>query len=181
MASYAYLVKTLLPAWKNSYDEGDRAIDMADAEMRGMLAQLPSSHKVCYVHEDPMEGFEENDAETGETYSFRECTVFTVKDGVYHVWFLNCTNMNGFVRYYSDKTVKLDSLTHKDYMEELLLDVLVGRHNQTIDFRAWAQAVYQTHQLWEGGLWEKCYEPKRIERILEVGGMNAVLNYLELD
>ncbi len=180
MASYAYLVKTLLPAWKRSYDEGDRTIDMADAEMRGMLAQLPSSHTVCYVHEDPNEGFEENDAETGETYSYRECVAFTVKDGVYHVWTLNCTNMNGFVRYYSDTTVKLDSITCATYMwEEVMLDVLYARHNMNIDFSAWAQAVYRLHYLWEGGLWEKCYEPKRIERILEVGGMDAVLNYLE--
>ncbi len=134
MASYAYLVKTLLPAWKRSYDEGDRAIDMADAEMRGMLAQLPSSHTVCYVHEDPNEGFQENDAETGETYSYRECVVFTVKDDEYYAWSLSMTNMNGFVRYYpieNNNMRKLDSITPNDFLwNDILLDVL---HDHNID------------------------------------------------
>ena len=129
MASIAYRVKTLLPVWKNAYDEEPIT---EPATLKALEWATNRGHTVCYVHEDLEHQDEGNEDGEYEIYSHRSLTVFTEKDGTYYVWCLEYSNMNGFIRHYNPyefpehpKMRSLDSITPRDFLwEDVLLDVL---------------------------------------------------------
>ncbi len=123
------LVKSLLPAWKKTYDEEP----VTDPEtLKALEWATNRGHNVYYVHEDMEHQDEGNEDGTYEIYSHRSYTVFTKKDDNYYVWVLEYSNMNGFIRHYNPyefpehpKMRSLDSITSRDFLwEDVLLDVL---------------------------------------------------------
>ncbi len=171
------LLKEFLPRWKDTHDKELTILRRMDSDFDSIISVLHDTagadHELYYTHYE-----EHDDSIPGEIYETKTVIAFTKKGNAYHMWYVELIRSDEITQILEPKHISLDpvclpNFLWEDVLEEVLKDRLPG-----MNLPQMAAKIAQTHLLWKNGLFEKCYEPARIQRIMDLGGMEAVTNYL---